>query len=180
MTPRELLESVAKRFSVMYLSETIQTSLLQEALETYQRIVGPFKKVTTEGTATTLNKPADFLAVAICIDKEGRWHKAIVADTLLQVCTSIKSVAPFTIYYFVNLSEMNIEKDAIPSDCIPLLKRYLNILLEIPNTARARAVMATTGVPVELTDGDTLESRKLVIEEELEESQAIIPMATVY
>jgi hypothetical protein len=178
MTPRELLDSAKKRFPVMYLSEPIQDDLLEEALDTYQRIAAPFKEITTAGVDTVIDLPADFLSVVVCVDAFGRWHKVLVGETALQVCTNVKSEAPFTIHYFVDLATMDIEAGTIPADCVPLLRKYLRILLNIPNTKRHREVMAATGIQVDLPSSEELENDKTAAEQEMEDAQAIIPMVT--
>ena len=179
MTPQALLDAVLKRFSVMYLSEEVQVSLLDEALETYQRLVSPFKDITTAGTATEIATPGDFLSVVVCSDTNGRWHKCNVSGSSLQVVTTPKSEAPYTIHYFVNLTGIDIEEGEIPADCVPLLRRYLRILINIENTKRHRDVIAATGIQVDLPSSDELENSKAVCEEEMVDAQAIIPMATV-
>lgn len=179
MTPRELLNAAKKRFSVIYLAEGMQESLLEEALDTYQRIVGPFEELTTSGVVTEIAKPANFLAVAVCSDQLGRWHKVLATNTTLQVCINAKSQPPYTIYYFVDLANLDIETGKIPDDSVPLLRKYLRILLDIQNMKRHREVIAVIGIQTDLPSSEELENDKTAAEQEMEDAQAIIPMATV-
>lgn len=178
MTPFKLLASVVSRFSVVYLQNGTMEGLLVEALETYQRLAGPYSKVATTGTDTEVVKPDDYLSVCVCSDVNKRWHHVEETDTALTVTTTPGSKAPFIIYYFINLAELDLETGIIPPECIPLLRRYLYNLINIPNTARAREVMAATGVPIELPGEEELQVKKSDTEQEIEDSQAIIPMVT--
>lgn len=179
MTPRELLTDVLTRFQVVYLSDPVQESLLKQALSTYQTVVGPTAKLSILDALPVL-KPAGFLEVAVCLDTEGRWHDVIYSATDLTVVTTTKSVAPFTLYYFLNLRGMNIDTDQLPDSSVMLLTEYLYILLAIPNTQRAREAMTVTGIQMELPDDNELNNRKSLLEQEMDESAAMIPMATVY
>lgn len=177
MTQSELLTEALKHFTVMYLDAPRQQAILKQAVGKYRDMVGPSKvvKVATD-TATFITevaKPADFLSVAICLDAEGRWHDVTVTDTALSVDTTVYSISPFKIHYFIDLSD-------VPKECEYLLSSYLHCLLDIPNTARAREVMNTTGLQIELPGESELDQRRVTLEQEMEESQAIIPMATVY
>lgn len=175
MTPRELIEAVTAKFDTLYVGAAKQDQLLKDALADYQRLAGPFKKVSTVGTATSIAKPTDYLSIAICYDARKRWHEVLETDTNLVVVTTSASVAPYNIFYFVNLAELDIEKGIIPPECIPLLRRYLHNLLEIANTARARDVMQATGVQLDLSSDDELQTRKASTEQEIEDTQAMVP-----
>lgn len=187
MTPDALLASVITRFPVMYLTPTNQSGVLKQALGGFQRIVGPVKKLkvaddpgTVDTIEATVAKPDDFAAVAVCLDVEGRWHNVEADDTTLTVETTSKSVWPFTITYFVDLYGSTPASYVLPPDIVPLLADYLEVLLKIPNNARAREVMATTGIQMDIPDNETLANRRMAIEAAMEEETAIIPMATVY
>lgn len=151
---------------------------MEEALETYQRIAAPFKELITVGTATEIAIPSDFLSVVVCGDANGRWHKVLVGTETMKVCTSIRSVAPYTIHYFVDLVNMDVDTGEIPADCVPLLRKYLRILLTEPNTKRHKEVMAATGIQVDLPSSEELDADKKDVEQEMEDTQAIVPMMT--
>lgn len=86
------------------------------------------------------------------------------------------AVAPFTIWYFIDLSK----SEDLPPNTESLLFSYLHILLEIPNNKRAREVATTTGMTAEFPSDEELKQRKDLLEVEMEESAAIIPSAAVF
>lgn len=180
MTPRELLTDVLTRFQVMYLTTPVQESLLKQALSTYQTVVGPTSKLSIADAALPVSKPAGFLDVAVCLDAEGRWHEVDAATSTVTAITTSRSVAPFTMYYFLNLRGLDLDTGALPDSSITLLTEYLYTLLAIPNTQRAREAMTVTGIQMELPDDNELNNRKTLLEQEMDESAAMIPMATVY
>jgi hypothetical protein len=75
---------------------------------------------------------------------------------------------------------MDIDKDELPAISIGILMDYLKALIEIPNTQRARQIANATGLQVEYPSDEELRARKENIEFAMEDSQAMIPMATVY
>lgn len=180
MTPRELLTDVLTRFQVMYLTTQVQESLLKQALSTYQTVVGPTSKLSIADATLPVSKPAEFAEVAVCLDAEGRWHEADISASTVTAITTSKSVAPFTLHYFISLRNINLDTGALPDSSITLLTEYLYTLLAIPNTQRAREAMTVTGIQMELPDDNELNNRKTLLEEEMDESAAMIPMATVY
>lgn len=179
MTPNELLRDATEKFSVMYLTPALQDVLLRQAIATYQRIVGPRAQMTLVDN-NPVPLPGGFLNVALCCDSQGRWHDTLVTGGTVAVLTTAKSLAPFTLHYFVNLSAIDPAADHLPSGSLTLLSEYLQVLLAIPNTARAREVMTATGIQAELPGDEELASRKAVLEQEMEETCAMIPMVTVY
>lgn len=181
MTPNELLADVLLRFPVMYLAETVQQSLLSQALGMYQSLAGVVEKLAIPDSSP-VETPAGYQSVAVCADTEGRWHD-VTADAeseTLAVVTTSKSVAPFVLHYFVNLKDLDFDEDSLPSTSITLLTEYLYTLIAIPNTQRAREAMLATGIQMELPDDNELNNRKTLLEQEMDETAAIIPMATVY
>lgn len=180
MTPRELLNDVLTRFQVVYLSEAVQESLLKQALATYQRIAGPVARFSVALADTPSDKPDDFSAIATCVDSQGRWHEVEEAADTLTVLSTGKSSAPFVIHYFQNLRGIDTETGTLPEECISLVSEYLYTIMAIPNTQRAREAMTITGIQMELPADSELNSRKELLEQEMDEAVAIIPMATVY
>lgn len=181
MTPRKLLDAVKNQFQVMYLSEPLLDALLRQALRTYQDKAGPVKLLVFDVTATEIPAPADFMSVAVAMDSEGRWHEAMIAGTNLLVTEQIgRSAKPFKVWYFVSMHGMDLEAGELPIESIGILFDYLAALIEIPNTARAKEVAATTGIQIELPGEEELKQHKDLIEQDMDECQGIIPMATVY
>lgn len=164
---------------MVYLTTPVQESLLKQALSVYQTTAGPTAKLSI-ADALPVSKPAGFLDVAVCLDVEGRWHDVIFSDTAVTVVTTSKSVAPFTLHYFLNLRGLDLDAGSLPESSITLLTEYVYTLLAIPNTQRAREAMTVTGLQMELPDDNELNNRKGLLEQEMDESAAMIPMATVY
>jgi hypothetical protein len=84
---------------------------------------------------------------------------------------------PHEIYYFVKLTDWPSDED-LPGEVLSLLMDYLSILIEIPNTRRARAVAANAGLQNEFMSEQELLGRKTEIELQMEENKAMLPMFT--
>jgi hypothetical protein len=181
MTPNELLDQVKTQFQVIYLEPAKLINLLKQALGTYQDKAGVVRKLQFDDNATEVDAPADLLEVIYVADAEGRWHEHQVSeDSVAVVVQAGKSVKPYIVSYFVNLRDMDIDDDELPSETIGLLRDYLEALIAIPNTARARQIATATGIQAEYPSEEELRARAENLELAIEESRAIIPMATVY
>ena len=180
MTPNELLETVKAQFQVLYLDSAKLTYLLRQALGTWQDKAGLIKKITLGADKTEAEFPKDLLSVAVVMDAEGRYHEAATDNGKVAVVEQFKSAKPFTIHYFVNLRDMDAETDTIPPEATGILLDYLKALIDISNTSRARQIATATVLQAEFTSDEELRGRKESIELAMEESQAIIPAASVY
>ena len=181
MTPNELLDMVKAQLQVVYLDSVKLTNLLRQALGTYQDKVGLIRKLPFGDDATEAATPDDLLEVIFAADAEGRWHEHRMSETAITVVEQTgKSVKPYVVNYFVNLRDMDIEQDALPPETVGPLRDYLEVLIAMPNTARARQIATATGIQAEYPSDEELRNRKDLLELAMEESQAIIPMATVY
>ncbi len=191
MTPNELLDLVKAQFQVIYLDSAKLTNLLKQAIGTYQDKAGLIRKLQFGDEDTEADTPDDLLEIIGVSDAEGRWHEyrtAVSEDTvtvtvveqLYPGTTTVKSLKPYTMTYFVNLRDMDLEEDELPAETIGLLRDYLEALIAIPNTARARQIATATGIQAEYSTDEELKVRKDALELAMEDSQAIIPMATVY
>lgn len=179
MTPTEILDHVRAHFPVLYVNEARQGQLLAQALGMYQEKAGAVKRLDMSDAATETEIPEDFLECAVAMDANGRYHECVVTDDKITITPGRKSSKPYRVYYFVNLRDYDLET-ALPAESVSLLIDYLTVLLEIPNTNRMREIAATTGLQIDYPTIDDLQGRKLTLELAMEESQAIIPMATVY
>lgn len=181
MTPSALLDLVKTQFQVIYLDSVKLTNLLRQALGTYQDKAGLVRKVQFGDDATEAVTPDDLLEVIGAADAEGRWHEyRMGAESITVVEQTGKSVKPYIVSYFVNLRDMDIDTDELPPETVGPLRDYLEALIAIPNTARARQIATATGIQAEYPSDDELRGRKEDLELAMEDSQAIIPMATVY
>lgn len=187
MTPNELLNLVKTQFQVLYVESDRLTNLLKQALGTYQDRAGVVRKLQFGDEDTEAETPEDLLEVICVTDNEGRWHEYMVDEYAITVSeqqrigmSTRKSVRPYSVSYFVNLRDMNIEKEALPSEAIGPLREYLEALIAIPNTARARQIATATGIQAEFPSDEELRARKDALELAMEDMRAIIPMVTVF
>ena len=181
MTPNELLDLVKTQFQVIYLDSVKLTNLLRQALGTYQDKAGLVRKLQFGDGDAEAATPEDLLEIIGAADAEGRWHEyRMDAESIVVVEQTGKSVKPYIVSYFVNLRDMDIGADELPPETVGSLRDYLEALIAIPNTARARQIATATGIQAEYPSDDELRNRKENLELAMEDSQAIIPMATVY
>ncbi len=180
MTPAELLEQVKARFQVLYVEPVTLDMLLKQAMGVYQDKAGPVRLLNFDALVNEMPVPSDFYNVAVAMDAEGRWHSASVIAGKLKIETTTRSVLPFKVWYFVAMRSMDLKTGNLPDESISLLYEYLTALIEIPNNKRAKEVAVTTGLPFEIPDEETLKQRKDLVEQEIEDNQSMIPMATVY
>lgn len=178
--PANLLARVVSTYQVMYLDPARLTALLREAIDTYQDKAGFIRTAQFGDHDTEIQTPADLLEVIGVVDAEGRRHEYTVGVSSIAVIQQRKSVTPYALTYFVNLRGVDIDAGTLPAEIIGILAKYLTALIDMPNTQRARQIASATGLQVEYPTDEELRARKENIELEIEESQAIIPMMTVY
>lgn len=181
MTPNELLDLAKANFQVLYLDSAKLTNLLRQALGTFQDKAGLIRKLKFGDDDTEADTPDNLLEVIGAADAEGRWHEYLVGETSITIVEQTgKSVKPYVVSYFVNLRDMDIDEDELPPETVGPLRDYLEALIALPNTVRARQIATATGIQAEYPSDDELRTRKENIELVMEDSMAIIPMATVY
>jgi len=180
MTPNELLESVKSQFQVVYLDSLKLSNLLAQAIGAYQDRAGTVKKLTFAADSAEASVPTDMLEIISVSDAEGRWHEFAVVNGVVAVTERSNSVRPYSAAYFVNMRGMDFATDNLPPDSLSLLRDYLEALIAIPNTMRARQIATATGVEAEYQSDAELIARKEALELAMDDAQAIIPMATVY
>jgi len=181
MTPNELLDEVKALFQVVYVEPAKLAILLKQAIRAYQDKAGVVRTVQMSADAAEMARPADLLEVISVADAEGRWHQwEVSAESISVVESLLKSVKPYSVSYFADLSGIDPAAGALPDESIGLLRDYLEALIDIPNTNRARQIALATGVQTEFPSGEELRARKEAIELAMEEAQALLPMMTVY
>lgn len=182
MTGRELIEQAVKHFPILYLKNTEDGDLdylLLKALGTFQDKAGCTQKVLTVDQETTVAVPDNFLDIAMCCDAERKFYPVEVVGEDFVVQDDLRSKKPFTITYFVDLKGLDPAEDDLPSDIISTCLEYLIALIDIPNTQRARRVALSTGQQIEERSDEELLQRKQALEEDMEESQEILPSIMV-
>jgi hypothetical protein len=177
-TPADILSQAKSKFSIMYLNETRLSQLLRIALGTFQDKAGLIKKEKTTGENSYIALPNNFLDIAVVMDARGAWCDWEVESDKISVVPESTHKLPYTIHYFVNLRDYP-ENEGLPSEIVGKIKSYLEVLIEIENNQRHRQVLAATNMQADVPDSSELENKKQLTEQDFEDAQAIIPIATV-
>lgn len=180
MTPLEALDEAKAQFNPLYFNDPQKLQgVLRRALGVYQDKAGLIKTVKTVDLETSVTAPGDMLSVIAAGDKNSRYHEVFQDGTTLYVEPDLDSVPPYTISYFVNLRDYDLETD-LPPGIVGTIIDYLVALIDFQNTERARAVALATGRQMELPTNDEMNNRKAVVEAYMEDNRAIIPMLSVF
>lgn len=181
MTPLELLEAVKDRFVILFHSdEPALERLLYQALTKYGDKAGALHTLTTAETTVCL--PPFFWRVASCHDRAHRYMPTEPdRDTgELRIEAGSRNVAPFTVHYLVKLGDWPRNRD-LPTGCVSLVSDYLETLIAIPNSAYARIASGATGISSDgLLSVQELHARLAELEQQMEDSKAILPPMAVY
>lgn len=182
MTPAELLNGVKKRFASLLVDDkdTLATMLTQ-ALGTYQDRAGVISRIRIEkGDGVNLVYPEDYLSLIHVTDNRGTLVYSDPYPDGIELDLTGSERYPFTMLYFVNLRDRNVDEWKIPPDIISALEDYLEALIKIPNTERLRRAYVAGKLDISgLADEITLEQRKIELEEKMSANRAIIPIATI-
>lgn len=182
MTPTTLLNGVKKRFASLLVDdkETLDT-LLTQALGTYQDRAGVISRVRIEkADGVNLPYPEDYLSLIHVTDSRGALVYSDPFPDGIELDLTGRERYPFTMLYFANLRDRDVNKWHIPPDIIGSLEDYLEALIKIPNTERLRRAYVAGKLDISgLADEATLEQRKLELEEKMAANRAIIPIATI-
>ena len=99
---------------------------------------------------------------------------------VVQLHVSARHVTPYRIEYFADLGNWPGDED-IPGDVPALLADYLEALIAVPNSERARFTAYTTGIPAQDIPSLTeLKQRIEELETEMEECKALVPSTSWY
>lgn len=181
MTASELLEAAKSRFVVLYHREdTALEPLLKKALGKYQEKAGVLAKLKVQEGVEVL-PPSHLLDIAVVHDIRRVYVSFDIVDGKIQLETTTATVYPLTVHYFVDLRSYIGTNEDLPTGCVDLIEDYLHALIEVPNTDRQRAVMLSTGQQAsDLPSPQELQERVLVLEQAMEDRQAMVPPVAVY
>lgn len=186
MKTPDLLNEAKSRFVVLYHDDAVALNgLLKQALGKYQDKAGVLLSLRWEKDAdgsTVRALPPNFLDVAVACDSHNNYVPVEVdtATATMAAFPGADTAWPITVRYYADLREWPVDTE-LPPVCVSLVLDYLVALIDRPNTERARATAAATGMqaqdfpmPQELMDRITL------LEQAMEENQALVPPVVVY
>ena len=180
MTPRQLLESVKNRFVVLLHDEPAKLdALLMQSIGEYQDRAGFIANLgisEEEQKAGGVPVPAHFLQLVGAQDSEGDYQEVdVISDRIVIVRPNRYAKPPYVAHYLLNLRDMDVESDHLPSACIGALQNYLYTLIDLPNTARIRQVNTASGLPVDHLQGEgEILQTKQQQEQDMEDSGAML------
>lgn len=183
MTPKELLQSVKARFSVLLVNDEAQlTSLLFQALGTYQDKAGAYTSIDSVNPNSTTAVPVDYLEKITCRDRFGSYVEVSISmqsDGNFFTFKAKGNQYPLTLIYLQNFRAVNLDEYQLPPEAIGLLSDYLYILIKTHNSAREMRVavagsLDTSHIPTEAE----LETRKTELEMTMSD-QFILPTMSV-
>lgn len=186
MTPKELLEEVLRRFTVLLLDEPErQEALLRQALGKYQEKAGILRWLEVSGRADApVELSEDFLAPASVQDSQGWYvpHRLLdVEPRSIALFPGSRHAPPFDVYYFCNLRDWPLDAD-LPARCTTLVADYLEALIALPNTERLRMAHTATNMGAllaELPSAQDLRQRITDLELLMEENKACLSPCVV-
>lgn len=181
MTASEILEAAKSRFVVLLHREAPALEvLLKKALGKYQEKAGVIvKKKVSEGTVVAL--PPHLLDIAIIHDERRVYVPFDISEGNIELETTAATVYPISIHYFVDLRSYVGTEEDLPTGCVDLLEDYLHALIDVPNTERHRGVMISTKQqPTDLPSPQELQERVFMLEQSMEDRQAMVPPIAVY
>ena len=177
MTPSQIIERVKLRFDVLYYSDKAKLeAMMKDSMGAYQDKAGAVRKVMIESPATDIRRPKDLQMIVASSDGNGNFITCTLSAT--RITPTGYFVYPVTVNYLVNFRELGMSDD-VPDESIGLIQKHFEASLNLRNTRLERNVAQAASLQRDLPAEDTLQARIDAVEQDMEESQAIIPMITV-
>lgn len=188
MTPRELLDQVCARFSILQVEPDKRLALLKDALGTYGEKAGVTKAIRIRAYKTQdgepyIDYPEAFAGVLQLKDSYSEIirHELLADESIIRIHhRDAHQPLPWTFSYFVALRNVNIDTFELPDRIIGLLGDYLQVLIEIPNYERQKTALAAGQIDSSHlpTDAD-LQARKEALQLLMGSNRVAIPMSTI-
>lgn len=182
MTPNQLLTAVKSRFVTLFHNDTTALNgLLRQSMGAYQDKAGVVKKITIGHGQLTVSIPENFDGLIACGNKNGtRVTVSVSEDGKSFDLSSVRSSDyPLTLSYFVDLRGVDLDAYPLPSEAVGLISDHLELLIQIPNSAREIRVAAAGGLDAShIPNESELRARIANIELDME-SQLVLPTVSV-
>ena len=121
-----------------------------------------------------------------CVSAKAAYAAALASGNgseetaVIRLSVLSRHVAPYRIEYFADLFHWDGDAD-VPGDCAALITDYLEALIAVPNSERARFTAYTTGIPAQdIPPLSELRQRIAELETEMEDSKALVPSTSWY
>lgn len=177
MTPAEIIDRAKLKFDVLYHSNPAKLlAMMQDTLGVFEDKAGAIRSAQIVSPETSIEKPADMLAVCCVHDGKGMFVESTTTATDIVISGIV--AYPVTVKYLVNFRDMEPDVD-LPAESVGLIQAHFTAQLTARNTRRERAVATAAGLQVELPSEESLTAKVETIETSMEETAAIIPMITV-
>lgn len=186
MTPAQALAEAKSRFMLLpHDDPEALEKLLRQALGKMEEKAGVLVEVWSETPMFDL--PPHFRSIASCCDTRRRFapfricHDSI-GEPHIKLQLYDKHEPPYCLTYFCDLRNWDADED-LPGQCDALLVDYLEALIAVQNTQRQREAYLTTGMQTaagDLQSTTELKQRIADLEQEMENSKAIIPPASYF
>lgn len=148
MTPKELLNSVIARFSVLLVDDDKQlTELLLGSLRKFRDKAG-IRSTIVFHEAGTYELPIDYLALSTIkdVDQDAVFETPYFAGGRYSITLPNDVPYPLTLTYFVDLLKIGMDEQ-LPERCVDLTSMHLQVQIERANDARIKQIES-------LSDGD--------------------------
>lgn len=183
-------EGVVKQIPVLLHGKNnpeILEALTRDAVQAYQDragFTGSF--VITDENERTVPMPDDWLSVLSAVDSKSVYVSVSIfekeneigdMETVIGVSGDFQAVTPpFTIQYLKDLSGVEFDTACVPVSASGVIKKYLRVLIDIPNNRRLRSMMDGLSHPgVEsIADESTLIARQEEIETLMDDSADVL------
>ena len=162
---------------------TVLEGLTREAVQAYQDRAGFTGEFTLE--LDEFNKcllPADYLETLIVSDKNSVFVSTSVSDGEIAVSCDFSLIEkPYRLKYLKDLAQADFNEEVLPVSSVGVIKKYLQVIIEIPNNTRLRSMMTGLDHPgaADVEDSQSLTAKADALLEQMDESADLLFPAMV-